>query len=67
MSKVDKQTNIDRHRQDREAKRADQRQIIQDNREARDKRSANEQITVLDRRLGPGVGATKERAKLKEG
>lgn len=64
---ADKQTNIDRHRREWEAKQEDKRQIIKDNREARDKRSADEQVTILDWRLGKGVGATKERAKLKEG
>lgn len=30
----------------------------------RDQRSAEEQIAILDRRLGPGVGAERERARL---
>lgn len=32
--------------------------------EARDKRSPQEQIALLDKRLGKGVGAQRERAKL---
>lgn len=35
--------------------------------EARNSRSAGEQLKLLDRRLGPGVGAAKERARLDNG
>ena len=34
--------------------------------EERNKRSAKEQIAELDRRLGVGVGATRERRRLNE-
>lgn len=34
------------------------RQVVRDN------RSAKEQLTLLDKRLGKGIGATQERARL---
>lgn len=37
---------------------------VADRRGLRDARSPKEQLAVLDRRLGPGVGAVKERARL---
>ena len=45
-------------------KKNDQAQLAVDNAAARAKRSPQEQINVLDKRLGKGVGATKERARL---
>jgi|GEM_PF-2529952 len=42
----------------------EKRQIIEENQTARLNRSAKEQLARLDARLGKGVGAVKERAKL---
>lgn len=39
-------------------------QIATKNREARDKRSPQEQLRILDQRLGKDQGAQKERARL---
>lgn len=48
------------HRQ----KRQEQAQLAIDNAAARAKRSPQDQIALLDKRLGKGVGATKERNRL---
>lgn len=40
------------------------REIAQKNLETRTKRSSKEQLDILDKKLGIGIGATKERARL---
>jgi len=42
----------------------EKRTLAEENRTARDARSAKEQIAALDHRLGKGVGAKKERYRL---
>lgn len=57
--------NIGRCRAAREAKRAGQAWIREANAEARAERSPEEQLARLNRMLGRGKGAVKERARLK--
>lgn len=40
------------------------REQAKERQEARDKRTAQEQLDLLDKRLGKGVGAKRERARL---
>ena len=45
-------------------RQAEKKQIMEDNLHARRSRGAKEQLAILDSRLGKGVGAKKERARL---
>ncbi len=55
-------SRINRGRERREQLRARAQQHV----EARSTRSPNQQLELLDERLGVGVGATKERARLEQ-
>ena len=46
------------------AKQKEKLLVTENNRAARKKRSPQQQLEMLDKRLGHGVGAKKERAKL---
>lgn len=47
-------------------RRTARREDAQERQTERNERTPQEQLAILDRRLGKGVGATKERAKLAE-
>lgn len=51
-------------RQEEEARIYEREKVLEDNRKARKARSPQQQINVLDKRLGKGVGAKKERKRL---
>ena len=47
-------------------RRKERQSSAKERKQRREKRSPQEQLALLDRRLGKGVGARKERARLKK-
>lgn len=64
MAKATREENIARARRHMEARWERSAEIFEANRESQSQRSPQTQLKRLDRRLGTGVGAKKERAKL---
>ena len=55
-----------RHKPNRHENIESRKKLALENQEARAKRSPQEQLAVLDRTLGAGVGAVKERIRLQK-
>lgn len=72
MSRMDQRNNSAKTDAQREAqakwaaRQTLKRETVTKNQEARSKRSPKEQLALLDERLGAGVGAAKERARLQK-
>lgn len=64
MSKPNREANILAHRRAWTERQENKREIRESNLAERAKRSPKQQLAVLDRRLGKGIGAKRERAKL---
>ena len=45
-------------------RRADLLEVVEENKSARTKRSPQQQLDLLDERLGAGIGASRERKRL---